>query len=284
MKKNLFTKHNAFTIPTIENSYWIGLIMADGCVTYPDKLRITLHNDDAYQLRKFYQFIGDPEHKLYRCGDTCSQVTIYSKTIVRDLIKYGVIPRKSTIDTQIHPDIAKMSSFWLGLLDGDGCITRMRARRLGAFIPCVKFYGAKGVIEQAAIMAGHWGKRQTVQKQGSIYTTKVVGIHAQHLLQYLYSESPAFLYRKKERADIALQWVPKKLGKPKGQWFEVSCGFCGKTILRTAHKLAMRKTHFCSRRCQYARGWKWSHDQQPNSEGVSRANTTILEPTVQSPL
>lgn len=122
-----------------EAAYWVGVMMADGCV-YAQKggnyrgechyLHLGFHAKDVEHLKKFLAFLGS-SHKIIRAStlrdpvgsrppvrvDMC-EVRIGSRRLVADLAKYGVVPRKSKTAAVIGLDNNR--HFWRGVVDGDG--------------------------------------------------------------------------------------------------------------------------------------------------------------------
>lgn len=135
-------------IDTIEKAYWLGFIMADGCVSAREKdgkwlrLSIALQARDIEHLNKFIMNInGDMIPREYEVGlgdkshKTCS-ITINSDEMARDLIKQNVCVNK-TYDFKTHPKLPNdlFTHYLRGYFDGDGCLyfaenlkTRKRAK------------------------------------------------------------------------------------------------------------------------------------------------------------
>lgn len=126
-------------INTQEKAYWLGFIMADGGIEYSKskdnktktsqiRLRIMLSVKDIEHLKKFANTISDniniktrstylkKTNKEYKM---CI-LTVYNKEIVDDLVKLGVVTRKSMNETM--PNIPKemYKHFVRGYFDGDG--------------------------------------------------------------------------------------------------------------------------------------------------------------------
>lgn len=120
-------------IDTEEKAYWLGFIMADGCVQNKYKLSILLASCDVGHLRKFAIAVGSDapisHRRVFSLGAWRDTHTIQINGIrfVDGLLKHGVCPRKShngfpclldSDDLQRH--------YWRGMFDGDGCITATR--------------------------------------------------------------------------------------------------------------------------------------------------------------
>lgn len=127
---------DAFSVITPECAYWIGFLMADGCVHADSNcIGIGLQKADYEHLEKFKRFVGS-SHKI---GFSEAQVTmikgqglingtgvcrfqIRSTKMVNDLDKYGIIPRKAHIAKAV-PDLEMNRDFWRGMVDGDGSLS-----------------------------------------------------------------------------------------------------------------------------------------------------------------
>jgi hypothetical protein len=127
--------HAAFSnvLQSEEAQYWVGFLMADGCVHSYEKhkwgLTLFLQERDKDHVERFRSFVGS-EHKLQlrkakaRKRETKRHrawgITFQSKEIVADLARYGVVPRKSQCAKVVGLEMNR--HFWRGVIDGDGCI------------------------------------------------------------------------------------------------------------------------------------------------------------------
>lgn len=119
---------NYFSTPTIENSYWAGLIAADGCIYRSkgrkDRLQLTLHKIDRYQLENLKEALRTNIPIQDSSTSACSILRISSNKLCLDLEKHWNITPKKSLTIQ-PPNILKYSlikAFITGLIDGDGCI------------------------------------------------------------------------------------------------------------------------------------------------------------------
>ena len=135
LRKYVFDENYFEKIDTPEKAYWLGFIMADGCVNIrtenSKRLYIGLSNKDIQHLEKFKKDIKSDHNILvsdvttnYNIGSNKSIVcslTINSVKLCNDLIKYGVIPKKSGKE-YISDLIPKefIRDFIRGFFDGDG--------------------------------------------------------------------------------------------------------------------------------------------------------------------
>lgn len=138
VKERIFNKRYFKEIDDPEKAYWLGFLYADGYVIKNIKNRnyevsMQLNIKDRYILEKLNNIIGGC-HKIKDtvcdereiCGRTSynieeSILRIYSKDMVLDLEKHGVVQNKT--NSIIFPRVENY--FWdflRGFLDGDGCI------------------------------------------------------------------------------------------------------------------------------------------------------------------
>lgn len=119
-------------ISTKERAYFLGLIYADGYITDYSELGISLHFDDKYILEVLNEQLGNVHnikerirknsYNGYDYTSHTADLRIYSKPLCDDLIKHGIMPRKTK--SNIFPLIEDnlFSHFLRGYFDGDGCI------------------------------------------------------------------------------------------------------------------------------------------------------------------
>jgi hypothetical protein len=118
-----------FDFSTPEAAYWVGLLMADGCVllTPTPNIVIQLTTPDEYHVETFKKFLKCGNKVSYLSANTTSRgakqqprarISVLSERLGYVVNQYGLVPRKSrTAKAKIvenHPD------FWRGMIDGDG--------------------------------------------------------------------------------------------------------------------------------------------------------------------
>lgn len=137
-KVRIFNENYFENIDNPNVAYWLGFIFADGWVCCNEnnsnyELGIELQQSDRYHLENFNNELGgvhiikDAHYERYILDNKNISITnsstlrIYSKKIVEDLIKHGVVENK-TLKT-IHPKLDDyFYDFLRGYIDGDGCI------------------------------------------------------------------------------------------------------------------------------------------------------------------
>ena len=138
-------------IDTEEKAYWLGFIMADGYVSVSKttcELGIELSIKDINHLKKFNKCLRGnvqvkefvkPEHILFsgrKIPETkmCS-IRLYKKKIIEDIIKYGVVPKKTYVQKEppIFNDELLNIAFLRGYFDADGSFTLNKKTKSGQF-------------------------------------------------------------------------------------------------------------------------------------------------------
>ena len=113
--------HNYFKeIDTHEKAYFLGLLMADGCVNKKNNTTtLALHKKDVDVLEIFKLALNS--NAVFYDEKGCYSFRIHSPMIKKDLINLGCVPAKSLILD--FPELKNkfIWSFILGYFDGDGC-------------------------------------------------------------------------------------------------------------------------------------------------------------------
>lgn len=128
-------------INTEEKAYFLGLLMADGCVMDNNTFSLSLSSPDEYLIRELISAIGyyqpivnksslDVKYKLKNVsrydnngGNPKFNVIMHSSKICDDLKRYGIIPRKS-LNVQFPKNIPEiyLRHFIRGFFDGNGTV------------------------------------------------------------------------------------------------------------------------------------------------------------------
>lgn len=131
-------------------AYWVGFLMADGCV-HSNKVVINLASKDKDHLYRFREFLGSThaisDDTLSTMGfgsGTFNRFTFRSTAITNRLKELGVQPRK-TQTAEAPPQLAYDRDFWRGMVDGDGCLGLHSKRRMS---PRIRLKGTRRITEQ----------------------------------------------------------------------------------------------------------------------------------------
>lgn len=107
-----------------EKAYWLGFIFGDGSIDIKrNTLTIKLNIKDKNHLEKFRLFAKTNKPISKEDKTHCVSLTLVSKLLIKDLLKYNVVPNKTHKDISapnIHQNL--LIHFYRGLLDSDGSI------------------------------------------------------------------------------------------------------------------------------------------------------------------
>lgn len=144
MKLHSFNEAFFDEIDTQEKAYFLGFIVADGCVfvdpTRRDYfLRIKINSRDAGLLWRFKELLNATQSVVTR--GNLSLIDLYSRHMVDTLIRYGILPKKSRNGLgSIHIPVELERHFYRGLFDGDGSL------HITGGIPRLTLYGNEGIL------------------------------------------------------------------------------------------------------------------------------------------
>lgn len=142
---------------TPEHWYWLGFLLADGCVfTRNDGrewlLQLKLQWSDrkhVERFRKFMRYEGKIRHLISPEGHESAALVIYSKALCKDLMRYGITPRKSYgHPLPIIPDKC-LGDFIRGHFDGNGGIQKRTEKSYR-----IAFHGQRPFMEWLQYMIG----------------------------------------------------------------------------------------------------------------------------------
>ncbi len=187
----------AFDIVTEESAYWIGFLMADGCIQVTPKknnIVLGLQISDIKHLEKFRKFLKSERAIHIQKDGKMAQFTIGSKRLCQSVMKYGVIPRKCKVTKVIGLEMNR--HFWRGVVDGDGCVFTRTCWSLS-------LNGSESLLNQfSSFVRSHFPEyKATVRKAKGCYVVQS-GIKA---IDLLYSDCKIALTRKLARAKKAIK-------------------------------------------------------------------------------
>lgn len=208
------TNHDFFSIPNIENSYWAGLIAADGYI-YKNRVSIELTKDDSYLLDRFKEninYFGNIHERKSTRKDSCNRkssriLTINSKKIVSDLkLNWNIIPKKSKVLAAPNNNngcLDNYLSYLRGYIDGDGHITIIKNKYLQ-----IGWCGNKAFVEWTRDLINfNLGIDSNIHYHCKSYKhcrIEYFGKKAIELSNYLTNvETPAKLFRKWDKINVS---------------------------------------------------------------------------------
>lgn len=241
--------------------YFLGWIYSDGCVfNHQSKkhkgLSFKLHKKDSYILEYFKKLL-QAEHPIkhekqtngYCIGKEYAQITIGSTKIYNDLLKYGLMPRKTFSLKYPHHILTDHRPFILGIFDGDGGIYFNPIRKMASFTIAGTEDMLTGIRD---VFQKEIGLEPTkISKHRNIYQLSYGGVKpVVRIAEWLYSwNPPMYLKRKKETFDMLLN-VPK-YGKNMLVFKCPECSCIDEFEKRTLYQLKKYKfkSKFCSLSC-----------------------------------
>lgn len=241
--------------------YFLGWIYSDGCVfNYPDKkykgFSIKIQKKDSYILEYFKELLQterpityEKQTSGYFIGNEYAQFKIGSSRIYNDLLKYGLMPRKTFLLKYPHHIVKDHRPFILGIFDGDGGIYFNPANKMAS----LSIAGTEDIlIGIRDIFQKEIGiQPNKLCKNGNIYQLTYGGVKpVVRISEWLYSwNPPMYLKRKKEKFDMLLD-VPK-YGKNMLMFKCPECESIREFEKRTVHHLKKYKfkSKFCSLSC-----------------------------------
>lgn len=205
----LRTRDDAFSSLTPDSAYWIGFLLADGCVMKrPGRsatLALALAIVDAHHVRRFADFIGIRDNVSLAGG--VARITTSSPQIISDIAAFGVIPGK-TISAAIPTSLNDDLNFWRGFIDGDGWISTSSEGFpvLGA---CGTWEVCQSFAEWAARNVGSRAKPHKI-KDRACHQVTIHGNGAGRLIGLLYTDAGTSLPRKAAKAAVLYDRLAKE--------------------------------------------------------------------------
>lgn len=206
-------------IDTEEKAYWLGFLMADGCIHQrngQDRLSLVVSIKDKNHLEKFKKslsfegpIIDYTKKSGLFIGLVHSYIRITSQLLSNDLAKMGCTPRKTL--TLQFPELNNdlVHHFIRGYFDGDGSvfISKEKHWRNSNIFSIIhfRFTGTKAflsVLDKKINLSG----RLIQVKNSKVYELSYKrNKKAKQFYNYLYKDATIFLERKKEIFKIHLQ-------------------------------------------------------------------------------
>ncbi len=218
--------HNFFdTIDTEAKAYWLGFIMADGCVTDRNRMKVAIAASDVGHVEKLRTALrsNHPIRITHSEGGfsphDSAEFSIRSDALVAGLAAHGVSERKSLTATPptLPPDMTR--HFWRGMVDGDGYITS--TDRAGRLRWGMGLTGSLSTAEAFAVFVGSvCGTKAAPRRNHSIWTVTVAGnTKARTVMDHLYSDATVYLDRKMARYREAVVSIaaPRRKSAKRGE-------------------------------------------------------------------
>jgi hypothetical protein len=258
----------AFDSLNEEGAYWIGFLMADGCVHKRNgaspRISIALARCDIEHLEAFKMFLGasNPIH----IDGNCACFSVSSNKLSNSIARYGITPRKSLTAKVI--DLEQSKDFWRGVIDGDGSLSDIQrySDLKTKHRTQLSLLGSQALMEQFSLFVQSIAnfKPKTFQL-GNIFTVVIRGATAAQVVTALYADCSIALPRKLKRAKRIIE-DSKNIAQRK-------CLRCGHVWFPNANNQAPKTCSKCRSQC-----WNISKPQKHlpiHNEAKSFFNPTL---------
>lgn len=199
---------SCFDAQSEERDYWVGFLMADGCISdrsirgyATHTIKLAIKEEDYSHIERFKKFVGSNKHKIGRDYKTMPSGNTYctiifkfnSKRIADKLSEFGVVPRKTSKEKVIGLENSR--HFWRGLIDGDGCLT-INSRGQ----PLIELVNGKDMLDQyknyIATLNPNFSKKIITKRDCNDYILTCSCRPAYEIIKHLYSDCTIALDRK----------------------------------------------------------------------------------------
>lgn len=207
-------------------AYWLGFIMADGCIVKKSKnkpslsLVINLQKKDDKHLEKFNKDLNGNlpirygTHKpsvihsytkdVYLQETEFCKIEVNSKWLCQDLINHGVSQRKTLKENQpLIENSSLIRHFIRGYFDGDGCFSAVKPSDKKREYPKIFIASGCEIIEY--IINNVFQETGFIMSKDKYYNLDRCYIQSEEgflkFIKYIYKDSTIFLDRKKELID-----------------------------------------------------------------------------------
>lgn len=208
----IFHKHTAddnyFKKWSSEMAYILGYISADGNVAWDEKkgyysMTITAAEKDKEHLERIRLLLRSTKPLLYGASTKSYRLIVNSKQICRDLISFGIVPRKSLILK--FPDIIDrhLKDYIRGYVDGDGSLKYFNRPRSPYFELSVCSGSKDFILKLEEKIFFKLDIHSKISKT-SCYILRYSCARGLKMAEWLYKDRDLFLKRKFNKYVIAL--------------------------------------------------------------------------------
>jgi hypothetical protein len=205
-----------------EAAYWVGFLLADGCIATRKGLKKDYHSvvlglkgSDAFHIEKFRKFLESSakiteKYQKTNYGEAfVVSIVVTNQELCDRLADYGIIPRKTYLNVGCDPRLQNSPDFWRGVVDGDGTVA------LGKKGPLIKLGGSENLVKNFSDLCGDLtGFWPRVGDCRSIKVTGFGSFRAAKVIRWLYYDGCVALDRKLKSALDCIEWESEAL-KPK---------------------------------------------------------------------
>ncbi len=187
-------------IDIARKAYWLGALWADGCVNYEKRYAIALsvNKKDLEWVRAFREDLNAQYPIHVNDKRQCVTLQIYSKATAQDLIKHGVVPRKSYAG-EIPMVCSNLASHFVrGIFDGDGSLFQMKKgkrRRVSIVNTAATCEWVSSILHE---QIGHGGHIYNTSHNCKLFVI-ILDNEIQDFCSWLYRDAKRYLKRKRDR-------------------------------------------------------------------------------------
>lgn len=208
-------------IDSEDKAYFLGLLMADGCVSDKNTVTITLKESDKHILDELISKLETNSPLKFIKNKKKNQsnyysVTFYSRKLCKSLIKLGCVPRKTHLLKWDVSFVNKklINHFVRGYFDGDGCIS-YRLHKGKYLKSTVNFTSSKHFCEGlSTLIKQKFNYNMYMSTRHTNSNTKTVelsgNIQNKKIINWLYKNATIFLKRKREKSESFLKIYESK--------------------------------------------------------------------------
>lgn len=202
--RKYYFNENYFDNLTKTGAYILGYTMADGCINTNKKheYRISYHINQKdieildlikteLKLDKKYRFNHTLNKKTNKRYESV-QLQFNSEIVYNSLQKYGIVNRKTGLESLDNIPKQFLIDFILGYFDGDGSCLKSKTNQFSFSLVSAN----QKFLEQIKFILGGYGK---ISPHSSIFQLKVTGINnIANIGKILYQDTNLGLLRKKQ--------------------------------------------------------------------------------------
>lgn len=208
------------SIDTEEKAYWLGFLMADGCVHQTKQkkrssLIVVLQARDIEHLKKLSKAMGNKTPLKIR-RDKSVGLSLYSQILVADLIKLGCVINKSLI---LKPPNIKLTEnnirhFIRGYFDGDGCayLSHNKYKNSTYLALAIEIFGTMEFLQWVkSKLPLSLKEKCQIRSCRKNTTVQRIRLHLSRVnlmnewKKFLYNKSSVYLERKKDKIEKIIQ-------------------------------------------------------------------------------
>jgi len=214
--------HNHFDlIDTPDKAYWLGMLVADGCITNEHEVMLSLHSRDVYLVERFRTTLGSQAKISYQeqvksinggkpFTATCAAVRVRSRRLCAALARHSILPGKTRDPRMVigvPPEFE--GDFWRGAVDGDGWLAWGHSAERIQFI--VGFTGGMPLVQAfQRFCQRHCPTRAGIHPNHSVFRFVVTDWFAWDIANLMYKDSGLHLPRKYDVFGTAVAHFAKK--------------------------------------------------------------------------